>query len=100
MKLTITTLDDRIVNIEVADDLELENLKAQCEFELSIPSSTMAFTWNGRPLHDNKKTLRDYGVQDGDMLLLQQLHPTTRPPPQATGSGNVYSVQYRYHTPY
>lgn len=93
MKLTIATLDDHILNIEVSEDLELENLKAQCEFELSIPSANMVFTWNGRPLHDNKKTLKEYGVQDGDMLLLQQLHPATaQNRPQASSSGKTFSI--------
>ena len=88
MKLTITTLDDHILNLEVSEELELENLKAQCEFELNIPSVNMVFTWNGRPLNDNKKTLKQYGVEDNGMLLLQQLHPpTAQSRPQASGSG-------------
>lgn len=88
MRITVTTLDDRLITIEVSEELELENLKAQCEFELSIPSTGIVLTWNGRPLQDDKKTLKEYGVGDGDILLLQQLHPNTSPnPPQPSGSG-------------
>jgi len=89
MNLTITTLDDRLIHIEVSDELELENLKAQCEFELGIPASRMVLTWEGRPLHDDKKTLKQYGIKNGDMLLLQQMNAQSASPfqPQASGSG-------------
>lgn len=88
MHLTITTLDDRIINIEVSEDLEIENLKAQCEFELGIPSANIQLTWNGRPLHDDKLTIRAYGINNGDILLLQQMRSQSqRPTPQASGSG-------------
>jgi len=75
MKLTVTTLADDIFNIEVADDMELENFKALCEFESGIPTSQIALLWNGRPLHDDKKKLVNYGIKDGDMLLIQRIHP-------------------------
>ena len=75
MKLTITTLTDDIFNLEVSDDMELENFKAMCEFESGIPSSQIALLWNGRPLQDDKKKLIEYGIRDGEMLLLQRMHP-------------------------
>ncbi|KAL4221508.1 cyanamide hydratase [Mactra antiquata] len=88
MQLTITTLDDRIINIEVSEDLEIENLKAQCEFELGIPSAQIQLTWNGRPLHDDKMTIQAYGIKNGDILLLQQMRgQNQRQVPQASGSG-------------
>lgn len=87
MQLTITTLDDRLLNIEVSEDLEIENLKAQCEFELQIPSANIVLTWNGRPLHDEKKTLKAYGISNGDVLLLQQMRGQQQMFPQASGSG-------------
>ncbi|WAR14388.1 DDI2-like protein [Mya arenaria] len=83
MNLTITTLDDRLISIEVGEDLELENLKAQCEFELGVPVQRMVLTWNGKPLNDNKKTLKQYGIGNGEMLLLQQINPSS----QATSGG-------------
>lgn len=89
MQVTITTLDDRLASIEVHEDLELENLKAQCEFEFGIPSNNIVFTWNGRPLHDDKMTLKAYGIGNGDVLLLQQMRPqpSQQLSPQPTASG-------------
>ncbi|XP_060578069.1 protein DDI1 homolog 2-like isoform X2 [Ruditapes philippinarum] len=88
MHLTITTLDDRIMNVEVSEDLEIENLKAQCEFELGVPSANINLTWEGRPLADEKKTLKAYGIKNGDMLLLQHIRSQQQQsPPQAAGSG-------------
>ncbi|XP_052239418.1 protein DDI1 homolog 2-like isoform X3 [Dreissena polymorpha] len=88
MHLTITTLDDRLISIDVSPELEVENLKAQCEFELGIASSTIVLTWEGRPLHDNQKMLKEYGIKDGDMLLLQQVQPSQAQfQPQPSGSG-------------
>ncbi|KAK6175362.1 hypothetical protein SNE40_013842 [Patella caerulea] len=73
MQLTITTLTDQIFTLEVSEDLELENFKALCEFETGISSHEIAILWNGRPLQDNKKTLQQYGISNGEMLLLQQM---------------------------
>ncbi|XP_052759654.1 protein DDI1 homolog 2-like isoform X2 [Mya arenaria] len=88
MNLTITTLDDRLISIEVGEDLELENLKAQCEFELGVPVQRMVLTWNGKPLNDNKKTLKQYGIGNGEMLLLQQINPSSQASqPRQSGSG-------------
>ncbi|XP_013416940.1 protein DDI1 homolog 2-like isoform X2 [Lingula anatina] len=88
MKVTITTLSDDIFTLEAAGDIELENFKALCEFETGIPAREISIMWNGRPLLDEKKTLSAYGINDGDVLLLQQLRgpqgrPTDTPQPPA-----------------
>ena len=86
MQLTITTSSGHIINLDVSEDLELENLKAQCEFELGVPSSNLVLVWNGRPLQDNKKTLQGYGIKNGDVLLVQQMAaPPVNPGLPATG---------------
>lgn len=95
MQVTITTLDDHIINVEVSEDLEVENLKAQCEFELGIPSSNISLTWNGRPLHDDKMTLGAYGIKHGDVLLLQQMRGQQgQQSPQAFGSGGIPMLDF------
>lgn len=73
MKLTITTLSDQLFNIEVSEELELENFKALCQEETGVPASEMSIVWNGRPLHDDKLTLKQYGINNGDMVLIQHL---------------------------
>lgn len=73
MKVTVTTLTDYIFVLDVADDLELENFKAFCEVESGFPSSEIVIAFNGRPLMDNKMTLRDHGIKDGDAVILQHM---------------------------
>ncbi|XP_035228386.1 protein DDI1 homolog 2-like [Stegodyphus dumicola] len=73
MKITVTTLTDVLVTIEVSPDMELENFKALCECEVGLPSQEMVITHEGRPLLDNKKDLRSYGIKEGDVLLIQQM---------------------------
>ncbi|KAK3104875.1 hypothetical protein FSP39_012183 [Pinctada imbricata] len=73
MQVTVTTLSDQIFTLDVSEDLELENFKALCEFEIGIPAKEIAFVWNGRPLHDDKRTLKSYGISNGDMVLLQHM---------------------------
>ena len=94
MHVTVTTLDDRIVNVDVSEDLELENLKAQCEFELGIPSATIVLMWNGRPLQDGKKTLKDYGIKNGEVLLLQQMRQQPQASPQSQTGITFYLSIY------
>lgn len=73
MNITVCSLSDQSVfPLNVSADLELENLKAFCEVESGIPAGQIVLAHNGRPLMDDKKTLRDYGVKDGDMLVLQR----------------------------
>ncbi len=83
MHVTITTLNDEIFSLEVSEDLELENFKALCEFETGIVSNEIAILWNGRPLQDEKKTLNQYGIKNGDVLLLQQMRTGQRGGAQA-----------------
>ncbi|GFS06190.1 DDI1-like protein 2 [Elysia marginata] len=73
MQLTITTLSDQLFNIEVSEDLELENFKALCQEETGVSASEMSIVWNGRPLHDEKLTLKEYGIHNGDMVLVQHM---------------------------
>ena len=65
MQLTIITPNDESINMEVSDDMELENVKALCEFEFGIPSSEIQLSWNGQLLDDEKKSLSTYGVSNG-----------------------------------
>ncbi|GAB1602153.1 protein DDI1 homolog 2-like [Argonauta hians] len=77
MQVTVTTLSDNVFTIEVSEDLELENFKALCEFETGIPAREIAILLNGRPLHDDKASLKSYGIGHNDILLLQHLRGVT-----------------------
>ena len=70
MKVTITTLNDEIFVLDVSEDLELENFKAFCEIESGFPAKDIILNYNGKPLLDDKKSLKQHGVHDGDVIVL------------------------------
>lgn len=99
MRLTITTLADDVYQLEVSDELEVENFKALCEVESGIPASEISLLHNGRPLYDDKKPLKHYGITDGDMVLLQQMrgNASAAPPrraPAARGAGPMPFIDF------
>lgn len=73
MKITITTLTDFIFTLDVSEDLELENFKVFCEVESGWPAPEIVISFNGVLLSDDKKSLKDYGVVDGDVVVLQHM---------------------------
>ncbi|XP_045509459.1 protein DDI1 homolog 2 isoform X2 [Colias croceus] len=70
MKITVTTLNDDIFVLDVSEDLELENFKAFCEIESGFSAKDIILNFNGKPLLDDKKSLKDHGVNDGDVIIL------------------------------
>lgn len=80
MKITVTTSSDLIFVLDVAEDLELENFKAFCEVESGIPSSQIGVAYNGQLLVDDKKPLKAYGINDGDVVIIDRVA-------QGSGSG-------------
>lgn len=85
MKITVTTLTDKIFFLDVSEDLELENFKAFCEVESGISGDQMLVVFNSKPLMDNKKPLKHFGIKDGDCVLLQKVQ-RDRPRPQGNTS--------------
>ncbi|PSN32172.1 Protein DDI1 2 [Blattella germanica] len=73
MKITVTTLSDDIFVLDVSEDLELENFKAFCEVESGYPAPEIVIAHNGMPLLDDKKSLKEHGIRDGDVVILQHM---------------------------
>lgn len=73
MKITVSTVTDYVFELDVSEELELENFKALCEVESGFPSSEIVITFKGQPLLDDKKSLKDHGVGDGDVVLVQHV---------------------------
>lgn len=71
MKITVTTVTDYVFELDVHEELELENFKAFCEVESGFPSTEIVILFKGQPLVDDKKSLKDHGIKDGDVVLLQ-----------------------------
>lgn len=91
MKLTVTTLSGELYTLDVGAEMELENLKALCAFESSIPAKEMVVMHEGRPLLDDKRSLSAHAIKDGDVLLIQHLVPP-QPSPASTSSGTDLSL--------
>lgn len=72
MKITVTTTDDKIFFLDVAEDLELENLKALCAMEIGSEVGQIMVIFNGRELSNDKNTLKQFGVRDGDCIVLER----------------------------
>ena len=69
--------------MDVPEDLELENFKAFCEAESGMKATDMIILFNGSPLLDDKKSLKDYGVKNNDMLVMERI----RKQPALSGGG-------------
>lgn len=104
MQLSVN-IEAQTLLLEVAEDLELENFKALVEVEAGIPVKDMFVVFNAQPLSDDKKTLKDYGVRDGEMLVVlrretllghaaqfvQQQQQQQRQPPRQQRGGSLPS---------
>lgn len=73
MKVTVTSLENECFMVDVSEDLELENFKAFCEVQSGISAQEITIEYQGVPLVDNKKTLKDYNIQDGDLVLIKRV---------------------------
>lgn len=94
MKVTVTTLTDFIFVLDVSEDLELENFKAFCEVETGFPATEIVIAFNGMPLMDNKKSLKEHGIRDGDAVILQHMlqHGASQSSFDSQGTGsNIFN---------
>ena len=90
MQITVTTLRGEVFSLEVPEDLELENFKAFCEAESGLASKEMIILYNGLPLLDDKKPMKEYGVKNGDMVVMEKVRkemPKPAAAPQGSGGG-------------
>lgn len=94
MKVTVTTLTDFIFVLDVSEELELENFKAFCEIESGFPASEIVIAFNGMPLLDNRKTLKDHGIRDGDAVILQHMLSRSQTNFEQNPSGTFFSYYW------
>lgn len=79
MKVTVTTLSDEIFVLDVSEDLELENFKAFCEVESGVTAGDILIVHEGKPLMDNKLSMKNHGIKDGDVVILQPMGQSSNP---------------------
>ncbi len=87
MQVTVTTLTGNVFSLDIPDDLELENFKAFCEAESGFPVKEIVILYEGKPLLDDKKPIREYGIKNGDMVVLERVakRPAANAPAAAGG---------------
>ncbi|XP_017056115.1 protein DDI1 homolog 2 [Drosophila ficusphila] len=78
MKITVTTSDDKVFCLDVSQDLELENLKALCAMEIGAEVAQLVVIFNGRELSNDKQSLQQCGVGDGDFIMLERRRSANR----------------------
>ncbi len=95
-----------IFTLEVSEDMELENFKALCEFEVGIPTAEIALVASGIPLQGDQRKLMEFGIKDGDVIMLQRIQGAraisspsqSGPPAGARGGGSGIYLSYRIKT--
>uniref|UniRef100_T1ISG3 Ubiquitin-like domain-containing protein n=1 Tax=Strigamia maritima TaxID=126957 RepID=T1ISG3_STRMM len=92
MKVTVTTLSDEIFILDVSEDLELENFKAFCEIEYGIPARELILHHEGRPLLEDTRSLKYYGIKEGDVVLMQHMQSSDHQ--STTSSTSLPSIDF------
>lgn len=94
MKITVTTLSDEIFVLDVSEDLELENFKAFCEVESGVTAGDILIVHEGKPLLDNKLSMKTHGIKDGDVVILQSMGQTPPNPSLNSGSSSNMNLDF------
>ncbi|MCI4375460.1 hypothetical protein PGIGA_G00109630 [Pangasianodon gigas] len=71
--------------LEVSPELELRDFLALCELESGIPAGEIQISHVEQPLRDLTRALGNYGLKDGDVVVLRQAE--RRPAPQPSFPG-------------
>ncbi|XP_058487947.1 protein DDI1 homolog 2 isoform X1 [Solea solea] len=79
--------------LDVSPDLELRDFVALCELESGIPAGEIQITYIEQPLKDPTRALGNYGVKDGDVVVLRQAD--RRPPPTQPAFPGLPHIDFR-----
>ncbi|KAJ3158041.1 DNA damage-inducible protein 1 [Geranomyces variabilis] len=89
MRLHLSDEDGQIHSLDVDGNMELENLSALIEVEMSIPSNLQHVMHNGNELTDMKKSINAVGIRQDDMLLVRRRAPPRQSAPAAASRPGV-----------
>uniref|UniRef100_A0A667XCY9 DNA-damage inducible protein 2 n=1 Tax=Myripristis murdjan TaxID=586833 RepID=A0A667XCY9_9TELE len=73
--------------LDVSPELELRDFVALCELESGIPAGEIQISYVEQPLKDPTRALGNYGVKDGDVVVLRQADRKPPPPTQPAFPG-------------
>uniref|UniRef100_A0A673JH31 Protein DDI1 homolog 2 n=1 Tax=Sinocyclocheilus rhinocerous TaxID=307959 RepID=A0A673JH31_9TELE len=71
--------------LEVSPELELRDFVALCELESGIPAREIQISYAEQPLQDPTRALGNYGLKDGDVVVLRQAERLLGPQPTVPG---------------
>ncbi|KTG07011.1 hypothetical protein cypCar_00007007 [Cyprinus carpio] len=71
--------------LEVSPELELRDFVALCELESGIPAREIQISYAEQPLQDPTRALGNYGLKDGDVVVLRQAVRLLGPQPTVPG---------------
>ncbi|XP_042363093.1 protein DDI1 homolog 2 [Plectropomus leopardus] len=79
--------------LDVSPELELRDFVALCELESGIPAGEIQITYVEQLLKDPSRALGNYGVKDGDVVVLRQAD--RRPPPTQPAFPGLPHIDFR-----
>ncbi|XP_073708273.1 protein DDI1 homolog 2 isoform X2 [Garra rufa] len=71
--------------LDVSPELELRDFLALCELESGIPAREIQIIYAEQPLQDPTRALGNYGLKDGDVVVLRQAERLLGPQPAVPG---------------
>ncbi|KAI2663717.1 hypothetical protein H4Q32_012302 [Labeo rohita] len=71
--------------LDVSPELELRDFLALCELESGIPAREIQISYAEQPLQDPTRALGNYGLKDGDVVVLRQAERLLGPQPAVPG---------------
>ncbi|XP_059426744.1 protein DDI1 homolog 2 isoform X1 [Carassius carassius] len=71
--------------LDVSPELELRDFLALCELESGIPAMEIQISYAEQPLQDPTRALGNYGLKDGDVIVLRQAERLLGPQPTVPG---------------
>ncbi len=89
MQITVTTDSGNVLPFEVSLELTLQELKAILEIDVAISASQMVLLHNMEAMKEDGRSLEDYKVQEGDIIMVRQGHT----PDPAQSSANQSQSQ-------
>ena len=93
MQITVTTETGNILPFDVNLELTLQDLKALLEDEVAMSASQMVLIHNMDPMNEDGRSLKDYNIQEGDVIIVSQNHTPTSTHPPSLSSQSENSAQ-------
>lgn len=83
MKITLKTLQGKQLPMEIEADSTIETLKAAIAAEHDMPAESQNLVAYGKVLADGAKTVTEYGIKDGDFIvvMVKKAKPAAKPKP-------------------